>query len=50
MIHKRLGRVYAVLIRIAAVVTLSMPAVVEPRVPNHFGFIHLSSVLLRTST
>ena len=47
-IHKRLGWVYAVLILVTAVVSLFMPAVVGPRVLNHFGFIHLFSVLVLT--
>lgn len=45
-VHKRLGRVYAVLILFTALVTLLMPAVVGPRVLDHFGFIHLFSVLV----
>ena len=47
-IHKRLGWVYAVLIFVTAVVTVFMPAEVGPRVLNHFGFIHLFSVLVLT--
>ena len=47
--HKRLGRVYAVLILFTAVVTLPMPAAVGPRVFDHFGFIHLFSVLVLVS-
>lgn len=48
-VHKRLGRVYAVLILFTAVVTLPMPAEVGPRVLGHFGFIHLFSVLVLVS-
>ena len=44
--HKRLGRVYVVLILFTALVTLPMPAIVGPRFLNHFGFIHLFSVLV----
>ena len=45
-VHKRLGRVYAVLIVFTALVTLPMPAAVGPRLLDHFGFIHLFSVLV----
>ena len=45
-VHKRFGRVYAVLILCTALVTLAMPALVGPRLLNHFGFIHLFSVLV----
>ncbi len=48
-LHKRLGRVYAVLILLTALVTLPMPAAVGPRLLNHFGFIHLFSVLVLVS-
>lgn len=48
-VHKRLGRAYAVLILFTALVTLLMPAVVGPRFLNHFGFIHLFSVLVLVS-
>ena len=47
-IHKRLGWVYAVLIFVTAVVTVFMPAEVGPRVLDHFGFIHLFSLLVLT--
>ena len=48
-VHKRLGRVYAALILVTAVVTLPMPAEVGPRFLDHFGFIHLFSVLVLVS-
>ncbi|MDE0660825.1 MAG: DUF2306 domain-containing protein [Gammaproteobacteria bacterium] len=48
-VHKRWGRVYVVLILATAVVTLPMPAEVGPRVFDHFGFIHLFSVLVLVS-
>lgn len=44
--HKRLGRIYAVLILTTAAVTLAMPAEVGPRFLGHFGFIHLFSALV----
>jgi len=47
--HKRLGRVYAVLILFTAIVTLPMPAEVGPRLLDHFGFIHLFSLLVLVS-
>ena len=48
-VHKRLGRVYAMLIFFTALVTFLMPAEVGPRLLNHFGFIHLFSVLVVVS-
>ena len=48
-VHKRLGRVYVVLILFTAVVTLPMPAEVGPRLLDHFGYIHLFSVLVLVS-
>jgi uncharacterized membrane protein len=44
-IHRRLGRVYMVLMLITAMVTLFMPAHVGPRILNHFGWIHSFSFL-----
>ncbi len=48
-VHKRLGRAYAVLILVTAIVTLPMPAAVGPQFLGHFGFIHLFSVLVLVS-
>lgn len=47
--HKRLGRAYVVLILFTAMVTLPMPAEVGPRLLDHFGYIHLFSVLVLVS-
>jgi len=44
--HRLLGKIYMVLMLITAVITLLMPAAVGPRVFNHFGFIHLLSILV----
>jgi uncharacterized membrane protein len=44
-IHKRLGRLYMVLMLFTAIVTLFMPTYVGGRVLNHFGWIHLFSFL-----
>lgn len=44
--HKRLGRVYMVLMLLTAVFTLLMPATVGPQLLHHFGFIHIFSVLV----
>jgi len=44
--HKFLGRIYMVLMLFTAVVTLFMSAQVGPTLFNHFGFIHLLSVLV----
>lgn len=45
-VHKLLGRIYMVLMLFTATVTLLMSAQVGPRLFNHFGFIHLLSVLV----
>lgn len=42
--HKRLGRIYMLLMLVTAVVTLFMPAAVGSRIFGHFGFIHLFSL------
>lgn len=44
-IHKILGRVYMVLMLFTATVTLFMPAQVGSQFLNHFGWIHLFSIL-----
>jgi uncharacterized membrane protein len=44
-VHKRLGKLYMLLMLATGLVTLMMPAEVGPRVLNHFGFIHLFSFL-----
>lgn len=43
--HKIAGRIYMLLMLFTAVITLFMPALVGPRVLNHFGWIHLFSFL-----
>jgi uncharacterized membrane protein len=43
--HRALGKGYMVLMLVTATISLFMPAVVGPRLLNHFGFIHLFSVL-----
>lgn len=45
-IHRLLGKMYMVLMLITAFITLFMPAVVGIRLFDHFGFIHLFSVLV----
>jgi uncharacterized membrane protein len=44
--HRFLGRIYMVLMLFTASVTLFMSAQVGPTLFNHFGFIHLLSVLV----
>jgi uncharacterized membrane protein len=44
-LHRALGKGYMVLMLVTATISLFMPAVVGPRLLNHFGFIHLFSVL-----
>jgi len=43
--HKQTGKVYMLLMLFTAVVTLFMPADIGPRLFNHFGWIHLFSIL-----
>jgi uncharacterized membrane protein len=43
--HRRMGKVYMALMFTTAIITLFMPAAVGPRLFNHFGFIHLFSLL-----
>jgi uncharacterized membrane protein len=43
--HKLLGKIYMVLMLATGLITLAMPAHVGPRVLNHFGFIHIFSLL-----
>ena len=43
--HKFLGRLYMILMLATGLITLGMPAQVGPRVLNHFGFIHIFSLL-----
>jgi uncharacterized membrane protein len=44
-IHRLLGKIYMVLMMITAFITLFMPAAVGSRLFNHFGWIHLFTVL-----
>lgn len=45
-LHRRLGRLYMLLMLTTAVVSLCMSAEVGPTLFGHFGFIHLFSVLV----
>lgn len=42
--HRLLGKVYMGLMLVTALLTMFMPAVVGPRILNHFGFIHVFSL------
>lgn len=44
-IHRKLGGIYMVLMLVTALITLFMPALVGPQLLNHFGWIHLFSLL-----
>ncbi len=44
--HRLLGKIYMVLMLATATITLFMSAEVGPTLFNHFGFIHLFSVLV----
>jgi uncharacterized membrane protein len=43
--HRLLGKIYMLLMLATAVITLTMPAEVGPRLLGHFGFIHAFSFL-----
>lgn len=43
--HRMIGKVYMLLMLATAITTLFMPAIVGPRLFNHFGFIHSFSAL-----
>ena len=45
-VHKKLGKVYMALMLFTAIVTLFMSARVGPTLLDHFGYIHLLSVLV----
>lgn len=45
LIHRRLGRIYMMLMLATALITLAMPARVGPQFLHHFGFIHVFSLL-----
>lgn len=44
-LHRSLGRFYMVSMLLTAIITLMMPAQVGPTLFNHFGLIHLFSLL-----
>ena len=44
-VHKRLGRIYMVLMAATAIVVLFMEAKVGPLFLGHFGFIHILSAV-----
>jgi len=44
--HRLLGKIYMLLMLVTAIITLFMSAEVGPRLLNHFGFIHLLSILV----
>lgn len=43
--HKQIGKIYMILMGITGVLTLFIPAQVGQRVFNHFGVLHLLSLL-----
>lgn len=45
LIHRRMGRIYMILMLITATITLFMPAKVGPQFLHHFGWIHSFSFL-----
>ncbi|WP_372864425.1 DUF2306 domain-containing protein [Spongiibacter sp.] len=44
--HRSLGKIYMGLMLVTAVITLIMPAYVGPTLLDHFGLIHLLSLLV----
>jgi uncharacterized membrane protein len=44
-IHSLLGKIYMALMGLTGVLTLFIPAYVGPRLLNHFGLLHLLSIL-----
>ena len=44
--HRLLGKIYMGLMLFTAIITLFMEALVGPKFLNHFGFIHLLSLLV----
>lgn len=44
--HKQLGKAYMLLMLLTATITLIMSAELGPVILNHFGFIHLFSLLV----
>lgn len=44
-LHKQLGRFYMVAMLLTAMISLFMPAQLGPTILDHFGFIHLFSLL-----
>ena len=43
--HKTIGKVYMILMGITGILTLFIPAQVGQRIFNHFGLLHLLSIL-----
>ncbi|WP_405371129.1 DUF2306 domain-containing protein [Nonlabens sp. Asnod2-A12] len=43
--HRNLGKYYMISMMVTAIVSLLMPAMVGPQFLNHFGYIHLFSLL-----
>lgn len=44
-LHRLLGKIYMILMMITAIITIFMPAMVGPQLFNHFGWIHLFTLL-----
>ncbi|SMF83470.1 DUF2306 domain-containing protein [Pseudobacteriovorax antillogorgiicola] len=43
--HKQIGKVYMALMFLTGIVTLFMEASIGPKLMNHFGYLHLFSLL-----
>ena len=47
--HKMLGKFYMSLMLTTGIITLFMPAYIGPQLLNHFGYLHLFSLLVLVS-
>jgi uncharacterized membrane protein len=45
-VHKALGKIYMLLMLATGIITLFMPAYIGPQIFNHFGLLHLFSLLV----
>lgn len=46
LLHRKIGMAYMVLMSLTALIALFIPASVGPRFLNHFGYLHLLSLIV----
>jgi len=46
LLHRKIGMAYMVLMSLTALIALFIPAGVGPRFLNHFGYLHLLSLIV----